>query len=105
MTRRIVRPRTVEADLAGLADYIGRTNVAAGRRFLAAAEKEMLRLAAMPGLGSIWESDDPRLAGIRVSRIRRFKNYLIFYRALNNGIEVVRVLHGSRDIERFLSSE
>ena len=105
MTRRIVRPRVVERDLAGLADYVGRTNADAGLRFLAAAEKELRRLAEMPGLGSIWESDNPRLEGIRVSRIRRFKNYLIFYRALDDGIEVVRVLHGARDIERFLAME
>ena len=25
-------------------------------------------------------------------------NYLIFYRLMNNGIEIVRVLHGSRDL-------
>ena len=59
----------------------------------------------MPGVGGLWESDNPGLAGIRVSRIRRFKNYLIFYRVLDDGIEVVRVLHGARDIERFLARE
>lgn len=26
-------------------------------------------------------------------------NYVIFYRPIANGIDVIRVLHGSRDIE------
>ena len=26
-------------------------------------------------------------------------NYVIFYRSVDNGIEVIRVLHGARDIE------
>jgi toxin ParE1/3/4 len=28
------------------------------------------------------------------------KNYLIFYRPIEAGIEIVRILHGSQDIER-----
>ena len=28
-----------------------------------------------------------------------FGRYLIFYRALTNSVEIVRVLHGARDIE------
>jgi toxin ParE1/3/4 len=32
-------------------------------------------------------------------RVRGFERYLIFYRPTDDGIDVVRVLHGSRDIE------
>jgi toxin ParE1/3/4 len=31
--------------------------------------------------------------------IKGFANYLIFYRMRSNSIEIVRVLHGARDIE------
>jgi len=34
-----------------------------------------------------------------------FKDYLIFYFPLTNGIEVVRVLYGRRDIERIFQEE
>ncbi|NJR74936.1 MAG: type II toxin-antitoxin system RelE/ParE family toxin [Scytonema sp. CRU_2_7] len=27
-------------------------------------------------------------------------NYIIFYRPIDNGIKVIRVLHGARDIEK-----
>ena len=31
-----------------------------------------------------------------------FRNYLIFYRELPEGVEIVRVLHSARDIQRIL---
>jgi plasmid stabilization system protein ParE len=31
-----------------------------------------------------------------------FRDYLIFYRELPDRVEIVRVLHGARDIERIL---
>jgi toxin ParE1/3/4 len=34
-----------------------------------------------------------------------FGRYVIFYRPLDDGIEVVRVLHGARDIRRALRNE
>ncbi len=33
-------------------------------------------------------------------RIRGFENFSIFYFPIEDGIEVVRVLHGAREIER-----
>jgi len=43
---------------------------------------------------------NPALANMRCWSIRCFKNYVIFYRPISEGIEVIRVLHGGRDIER-----
>jgi toxin ParE1/3/4 len=68
-------------------------------RFLEAADRACERLAAMPNLGSACESSKLALAGLRYWSIRGFPKYLIFYRPLDDGIEVVRVLHGRRDIE------
>jgi toxin ParE1/3/4 len=31
-------------------------------------------------------------------------NYVIFYREVSEGIEIIRVLHGARDIEGIISS-
>ncbi|MGH7989069.1 MAG: type II toxin-antitoxin system RelE/ParE family toxin [Limisphaerales bacterium] len=45
----------------------------------------------MPLLGREREELLPRLRSFPVSR------YVIFYRPMENGIEVVRVLHGARD--------
>jgi toxin ParE1/3/4 len=79
--------------------FIGRNSIAAARRFLKAADKAIEMLARMPQMGGLWDSENPALAGLRVWSIRRFESYLIFYRSAADGIEVVRVLHGSRDID------
>ncbi|WP_375513189.1 type II toxin-antitoxin system RelE/ParE family toxin [uncultured Nostoc sp.] len=33
------------------------------------------------------------------------KNYLIFYRPIDEGIEIARILHGSQDIETIFKNE
>jgi toxin ParE1/3/4 len=45
----------------------------------------------MPQLGRRREELSPRLRSFPVGR------YVIFYRPLENGIEIARVLHGARD--------
>ena len=38
---------------------------------------------------------------IRYRTISGFRNYLIFYRRVDDILEVVRLLHGARDYEQF----
>ena len=59
----------------------------------------------MPGMGERRESANPRLAELRVWRVEGFEKHLIFYRPTQGGIEIVRVLHGARDIDSVLESE
>jgi toxin ParE1/3/4 len=59
----------------------------------------------MPGMGSPREVANPLMVGIRAWQIRGFASYLIFYRPSSDGIEVIRVLHGARDIETILEAE
>ena len=59
----------------------------------------------MPGMGTSYDPGHPALAGLRFLPVSRFKKYLIFYRPIPGGIEVVRVLHGARDIESILADE
>ena len=50
-------------------------------------------LAESPGIGRL----RPELApGLRASPV---EDYLLFYRQAATGIEIVRVLHGARDID------
>jgi len=42
---------------------------------------------------------NPRLKGVRSWLVSDFDNYLIFYRAIPEGIEVLHMYHGARDIE------
>jgi plasmid stabilization system protein ParE len=45
---------------------------------------------------------NPRLKGVRSWLVSGFENYIIFYRAIPEGIEVLHVYHGARDIEALL---
>ncbi|TAF91716.1 MAG: type II toxin-antitoxin system RelE/ParE family toxin [Oscillatoriales cyanobacterium] len=45
-----------------------------------------------------------RMGEIRQWRIKDFQDYLIFYRIQDDRVEVLRVLHGARDLEDILSN-
>lgn len=94
--------RTPQArqDLIDLATYLYSADPISdvSERFLTAAEHAFEKLAQMPGMGVAYPSDFGRSANLRRWPIPGFRNYLIFYRPVATGIEVIRVLHGSRDI-------
>jgi toxin ParE1/3/4 len=83
-----------EIDLIEIGDFIATDSAVNARRFVADLEKYCLILAAHPLLG---RARDDLLPGLRSLPYHR---YLIFYRALHSGVEIVRVLHGARDIRR-----
>jgi toxin ParE1/3/4 len=106
MNGGLVRKRPLSrVDLIGCLAYLGERSPDAARRFRQAAEETFTSLAMQPGIGSPFEVADPRLAGLRCSRVRRFPKYLIFYLPIEGGIEVVRVLHGARDIRAILDED
>jgi toxin ParE1/3/4 len=71
----------------------------AAAKFLDALERDYLKLLRMPGMGAKREFENPRFVDLRSWPVSGFRNYLIFYRRISSGIEIVRVLHGARDIE------
>jgi len=98
------RPQVI-SDLIELATYIAEDNLDASDRFLAAAEEIFKQLAKMPGMGKLIQFSNPNLAGIRQQAIKGFKNYLVFYRLTNSGVEILRVIHGARDILEILDED
>ena len=99
MSKKIVRNPLAEHDLDDLAYYLSRKSLRIALRFLDAAEVTFATLARKPSLGGSWESDNPMYHNMRVWPIKGFENHLIFFRAIEGGIEVIRVLHAARDIE------
>ncbi len=80
--------------------HIGEQNLSAAEKFTAAAEADCETLARMPGIGRMREFARPDLSDIRSWPIGGFNDYLIFYRPTASGIDVLRVIHGARDIDR-----
>lgn len=56
----------------------------------------------MPRAGSLKLFDAPEFAGVRSWPVEGFPNHLIFYLPLADGIDVLAVMHGARDIEAWL---
>src|SRR5262249_26257584 len=98
----ILKTPLARIDLAACWAYIAERNLNAARRFRLAAEETFAALAGMPNLGAPYEVANPRLQGLRCARVRRFRNYLIFYRPIDGGIDVIRVLHAARNIAAIL---
>jgi toxin ParE1/3/4 len=76
-------------------------NLQAALDFIDAAEKAFQSLAQMPELAPLWEGSRTRFPGMRVWPIPEFPKHLVFYRPLQDGIEVIRVCYGARRLERF----
>lgn len=92
-----VHPRA-RADLDNIADFIATGSIDAALRFYDAARRAFRLLADMPGLGTGRPSQNPSLRDLRTWPIKGFRNYLVCYLRLADGIEVLRVLHGARDL-------
>ena len=99
MTVPVLRRRKALQDAEEIADYIAEDNLEAAIRFLENAESTVKDLAAFPSAGSPFESDQPELANLRFRRVRGFPNHIVFYVEHNDAIEVVRILHGARDLD------
>ena len=81
-----------------MALYIAGDNPSAAARFLGSVEETIRMLAEMPGTGRDCFFDGLTLRGIRSRPVRGFENWLVFFRANEAGIEVVRIVHGARDL-------
>jgi len=107
MARVSYRPKA-EADIdEAFAWYAQQAGIDVAQRFFLAVygAAHELPLGAETGSPS-WQWVSTRLAGLRWRKVdATFWKWLIFYRASSEGIEVVRVLHGSRDIEVELRDE
>jgi toxin ParE1/3/4 len=78
-------------DLNEIADYFAENNIEAGERFFQAFNRKCQQLVAFPNSGKSYESIRPGLRGLS------FEKYIIFYRILEDGIEILRVVSGRRD--------
>ncbi len=96
--------REAKIDLLHHYTYIGEQDLDAAKRFLQAARVDMEKLAEMPGIGAIREFAHPLLSEVRSWPIGGFRNHPILYQPRPDGISVIAVMHGARDIERALEA-
>jgi toxin ParE1/3/4 len=100
----IIRPQ-VYWDLDEIAAYIQKDNPQAALRFLDSADATFASLAQMPGIGSRYLVRHPRLKDLRCFPVKDFPNHLIFYQPADDDTEIIRVLHGARNLAAILRRE
>src|SRR5262245_40534158 len=99
MARPVSRKPDAIRDLTDLAEYISRDSLDAALRFLDAAEQTFDFLSEHREVGQFCSFQSPEAVGMRMWPVDGFRNHLVFYRAAETGVEIVRVLQGARDLE------
>jgi toxin ParE1/3/4 len=84
---------SAESDLEEIWDYISERNVDAAQRLIKELGQKFNLLAKNPKIG---RAHDEFIINLRSFP---YKNYMILYFPIENGIEIYRVLHGARNIE------
>lgn len=101
--RRVALLPRADRDIDDHLEYLAlEAGVAAARRFLDAVRATLERLSERPEIGSARRFIDHRLEGVRLWPVRGFRRHLVFYRLRDERLEVLRVLHGARDVESSL---
>ena len=78
-------------DLNEIADYFAENSLDAGERFFKSFNCKCQQLVAFPNSGKSYATIRPGLRGLAL------EGYIVFYRILDDGIEILRVLSGRRD--------
>jgi toxin ParE1/3/4 len=104
MSLRVVQTPGSLADIALQTDYYAlRENTALAERFINEVKATVRLLAGHPWIGKKTDYSHPKLAGIRFFLVRKpFDKHLIFYRVCGDTLDIVRVVHGLRDLPRRL---
>jgi toxin ParE1/3/4 len=92
MPQFIISPTAIR-DLEEIIDYFTERNVEVGDRLLDDFSKKCRYLTQFPLIGRSYREIRSYLRGIPM------QNYIIFYRTINDGIEIMRVIRGDRNLE------
>ena len=94
-----VKPKA-DRDLDDYADYLAReASLEVALRFLAAGHETFALLATHPSIGWSSRLKHAALKTLRVFRVTGFERMLILYRPLTDGVDILRVVHGSRNLQ------
>jgi len=89
---RVIHSPLARQDLAEIWQYIARDNMGAADRLTAKFDSAFFLLAQIPRAG---RARDDLVEGIRTLPVGQ---YMIMYRQVAGGAEIMRIVHGARDL-------
>lgn len=92
----IFKSPTALDDLAEIWRYVASDNPIAADRLIDQFDAKLSLLADVPGIGRLRTTHGPDVHSFPVGK------YLLFYRAVKDGIELIHVYHGARDLDALL---
>jgi toxin ParE1/3/4 len=96
-------PKAVK-DIREYAAWIRKESPTAALKFLEAVKLTGNTVSRTPGIGSRRYADITFVSGVRMIKVKGFEKYLLFYLEHENSIDVIRLLHGARNIPDALQS-
>lgn len=96
---RLTRRPLAEADIVEIWEYIAEDSLAAADRWVDRLDEQLRLLAGQPMMGRARDELAPAVRSFPIGR------YVVYYAPLDDGIDVVRVLHGARDIDAVFNPE
>ena len=96
MTLPVILQPAAEADIQATHDALEQVRAGLGGQFAARVREVLERIESMPEMyGVIWQD-------VRAARLKKFR-YLVYYVVFADRVEVLAVLHGSRDASAWQS--
>ncbi len=89
----VTRRPLAALDILDVWDHIAEDDMAAADRWVDQLDAALNRLATQPMMGRARPELGERLRSLP------FRRYVIFYLPVEDGIDVVRVLHSARDVD------
>jgi toxin ParE1/3/4 len=92
----------VEQELSQIWRFIAKDNPEAATRVVEAAYETFAALAENPGLGHPRRFRSKQFHDLRLRTVLGFDSYLVLYREIFGGIEVLHVSHAARNLNALL---
>jgi toxin ParE1/3/4 len=91
------------SEISAQLDYLEEeAGLETAERFLDQLIASFEALSLLPKMGALCGFRKSKTRRLRRWRVKDFENWLIFYQAKRNGVEIIHVMHGARDIESLL---
>ncbi|MFN8555570.1 MAG: type II toxin-antitoxin system RelE/ParE family toxin [Candidatus Obscuribacterales bacterium] len=98
MKRLLFTPKSLQ-DFQEIHDYIAQDSIEAAADFIDRLQQRCNELCNMPGMG---RKRDELASGMRSSAVGE---HIIFYRVVDEKLEIMHVLHGKRNLRKMFKLE